>query len=286
MKDKIYGPKFRKLRKSKGITLVKAAKGVTSKSTLSLWEKGSDNLSFNQVLNLLENNHIQPIEFIENPILPELLTITYQINTYYLKNNILALYKYTIVKQKSAVNNPKSKIAFLKYCYVCNFYQDLSQDSIFSEYDKKRLTNILFQISNWHYEDIFFFGNTLGLLDPQTIYKLSNRLIQYSINMNISTKRWYISILDSLLNALSVLIRKDHNLAKKLLLHQFKQLPLSDRYAFEKIYIKAFQSYIDYIETKNDTHFQSIIQITELLDLPDLKDGFITGFRQVKQIYG
>lgn len=104
--------------------------------------------------------------------------------------------------------------------------------------------------------------------------------------MNISTKRWYISILDSLLNALSVLIRKDHNLAKKLLLHQFKQLPLSDRYAFEKIYIKAFQSYIDYIETKNDTHFQSIIQITELLDLPDLKDGFITGFRQVKQIYG
>ena len=82
MKDKIYGPKFRKLRKRKGITLVKAAKGVTSKSTLSLWEKGSDNLSFNQVLNLLENNHIQPIEFIENPILPELLTITYQINTY------------------------------------------------------------------------------------------------------------------------------------------------------------------------------------------------------------
>ncbi|WP_297952281.1 Rgg/GadR/MutR family transcriptional regulator [uncultured Lactobacillus sp.] len=285
MKDRIYGPKFRKIRKSNHITLIKAAQGVTSKSSLSLWEKGNDNLSFNQVLTLLENNHIQSIEFIENPILPELLVMTHQINTYYLKSNISALYKYTITKQKAATNNPQSKIVFLKYCYVCNFYQDLSQDYIFSEDDKKRLTNILLQISNWHYEDIFFFGNTLGLLNSQTIHKLANRLIQYSINTNISTKRWYISVLDSLLNAISVLIRKDYNLAKKLL-HQFKQLPLSDRYAFEKIYIKAFQSYIDYIETKDDTKFKAIIQTTELLDLPDLKDGFITGFKQVKQIYG
>ncbi|EEJ71705.1 hypothetical protein HMPREF0548_1426 [Lactobacillus ultunensis DSM 16047] len=39
MKDEIYGPKFRILRKNKDITLVKAAKGITSKSSLSLWEK-------------------------------------------------------------------------------------------------------------------------------------------------------------------------------------------------------------------------------------------------------
>lgn len=79
--------------------------------------------------------------------------------------------------------------------------------------------------------------------------------------------------------------KKNYNLAQKLL-NQFKKLPLTDRYTFEKIYIQAFQSYIDYIKNKNDANFQAIIQITELLDLPDLKDGFITGFKQVKQIYG
>ncbi len=43
----IYGAKFRELRKQQNITLTKAAKGITSKSTLSLWENGKDNLSFN-----------------------------------------------------------------------------------------------------------------------------------------------------------------------------------------------------------------------------------------------
>ena len=183
------------------------------------------------------------------------------------------------------MNNPQDKTIFLEYCCACNFYQDLSQNIIFTKSDQKRLSLILNRVSDWQYEDIFFFGNTLGLLPKKEIYQKSGFIISHAIKANLNTKRWYDDVLDALLNAISVLTRKDYNLAKKLL-YQFKQLPLSDRYAFEKIYIKAFQSYIDYIETKNDTHFQSIIQITELLDLPDLKDGFITGFRQVKQIYG
>lgn len=46
MSKNTYGPKFRELRKEQDITLLKAAKGITSKSSLSLWEQGKDNLSF------------------------------------------------------------------------------------------------------------------------------------------------------------------------------------------------------------------------------------------------
>ncbi|QFQ68787.1 Rgg/GadR/MutR family transcriptional regulator [Lactobacillus kefiranofaciens subsp. kefiranofaciens] len=267
------------------MTLVKAAKGVTSKSSLSLWEKGSDNLSFTQVLTLLKNNHIQAIEFIDNPILPELLAVTHKINTLYVNNNIITLKKFTLEKQKIAKKNPQNKILFLEYCCACNFFQDLSQNTIFSSSDQKRLTFILNHVSDWQYEDIFFFGNALGLLPSEKIYQISEIIILHAIKVNLSTKRWYDDVLDSLLNAISILIKKNYNLAQKLL-NQFKKLPLTDRYTFEKIYIQAFQSYIDYIKNKNDANFQAIIQITELLDLPDLKDGFITGFKQVKQIYG
>ena len=178
-----------------------------------------------------------------------------------------------------------AKILFLEYCCACNFFQDLSQNTIFSSSDQKILTFILNHVSDWQYEDIFFFGNALGLLPSEKIYQISEIIILHAIKVNLSTKRWYDDVLDSLLNAISILIKKNYNLAQKLL-NQFKKLPLTDRYTFEKIYIQAFQSYIDYIKNKNDANFQAIIQITELLDLPDLKDGFITGFKQVKQIYG
>lgn len=165
-----------------------------------------------------------------------------------------------------------------------HFYQDLSQNTIFSKDDQKRLTNIMSHISSWHYEDIFFFGNTLGLLNSQTIYKLA-KIINCADNIYINNKGSYTCALDTLLNAISILIRRNYKLAKKLL-YQFNHLPLSDRSAFKKAYIAAFQAYIHYIETKDNTEVQTIIKTTELLDLPNLKDAFVTIFNQVKQIYG
>ena len=46
MRDETYGKKFRRIRKLKRLSLVKASTGVISKSSLARWELGYDNLSW------------------------------------------------------------------------------------------------------------------------------------------------------------------------------------------------------------------------------------------------
>ncbi len=283
--DNIYGKKFRELRKQQNVTLQKAADGITSKSTLSLWENGKDNLSFNQVLTLLKRINIQPIEFLENPISPQLLKISREIDTAYVASDISTLHKYVVEKAKLASHFPQDQEIFIEYCYACTFYQDLSQKKPFTESDQKRLTNILNNISDWNYKEIFYFGNTLGLLSPQNIYRLSNSLIMYSIHNNLRHKRWYDEVLSGLLNAIAILIKRDYHLAEDLL-HNFEKMPLSYRFAFEKMHIKIYYAMIKYIKTKDDQDIKAIIYTTKILDLPTIEDGFTTFFNQIKQIYG
>lgn len=284
MKDKIYGPKFRKLRNEQNITLVEAAKGITSKSTLSLWEKGSDNLSFLQVLKLLDKLNIQPIEFLKNLISPDMQALIYKIDIAYTKSDITTLHKYAIKILEEARINPQHQSLFLEACITCNFYQDLSNDFLLTSNEKERLNLILGNISEWNYTNIFYFCNSLGLLNTRTIYKLASSLITYSSNKKLYLRRWYQDILNSILNAIAILLRKNYQLAEKLLI-RFDQMPISDRYAYEKIHAKIFHAFITYIKTKNDYEVSKIIESTKSLGLNDLTDGLITGFKQIKKIY-
>lgn len=284
MKDKIYGPKFRELRNEQNITLVEAAKGITSKSTLSLWEKGNDNLSFLQVLKLLNKINIQPIEFLENLISPNMQKLIYKIDLAYTKSDTSTLHEYAIERLKTSRINPQYQSLFLEACITCNFYQDLSNDFLLTPHETERINSILGNISEWNYANIFYFCNSLGLLDVKNIYKLASSLITYSINQKLYLRRWYQDILNSILNAIAILLRKDYPLAEKLLI-RFDHMPISDRYAYEKMHSKIFHAFITYIKTKNDYEVSKIIEATKSLELNDLTDGFITGFKQIKKMY-
>lgn len=283
--NNIYGKKFRQLRKQQDITLMKAADGITSKSTLSLWENGKDNLSFNQVLMLLNRINIQPIEFIENPVSQELLDITHKIDSAYIASDIDTLYKYVMDKKELFTNHPQELDYFIEYCFACTFYQDLSQKELFTDLDQKRLTSIMSNISDWNYKAVFYFGNTLGLLTPRNINRLANSLITYSINHKLNHARWYDEVLAALLNAIVILLKRDYHLAEKLL-QNFEKMPISDRFAFEKMHLKMYKAIIKYITTKDDQDVKSIIYATKILNLKTVEDGFVTFFNQIKQIYG
>ncbi|KRL91536.1 helix-turn-helix domain-containing protein [Lactobacillus kalixensis] len=282
--DNIYGKKFRELRKQQNITLQKAADGITSKSTLSLWEMGKDNLSFNQVLMLLNKINIQPIEFLENPVSPELLDITHKIDSAYIASDIDTLYKYVTEKRALFNSHPQELDYFIEYCFACTFYQDLSQNKSFTDLDKKRLTSIMSNISEWNYKTVFYFGNTLGLLTPHNINRLANSLITYSLNHKLNHKRWYDEVLAALLNSIAVLLKRDYHLAENLM-NNFEKLPISDRFAFEKMHIRLYRAVIKYIKTKDDQDVKAIIYTTKILDLKTIEDGFVTFFDQIKQIY-
>ncbi|CDI58882.1 helix-turn-helix domain-containing protein [Lactobacillus helveticus] len=281
----IYGAKFRELRKQQNITLTKAAKDITSKSTLSLWENGKDNLSFNQVLELLKHIHTQPIEFIENIISSDLLSLSEKIHLAYVASDTVTLHRYVIKKRELSKKHPQNNDIFLEYCFTCMFYQDLSSDNIFTKYDKIRLTNILTNISEWNYKNIFYFGNTLGLLDPENINRLCSSLITYSINEKLYHQRWYDEVLAAILNSISILVRRNYLLAEKLL-DRFDQMKVSDGYACEKMHAQLYRAFITYIKTKDNRRIYEIINACKALNLKELEDGFITGFKQIKQIYG
>ncbi len=285
MKDSIYGPKFKELRKEQNITLVQAARGITSKSTLSLWENGNDNLSFSQVLKLLNKINIQPIEFIDHLISADMQAFIYKIDLAYVKSDVLTLHKYAIKAIKVARQNPQDKAAFLKSCIADNFYQDLSNNDLLTKNEKERLANILSNISEWNYADIFYFCNSTEILPPHVIYRLSMSLINYSANEKLYLRRWYSDVLNAILNSISNLTRHDYHLAESLL-NQFNKMNITDRFAYEKIHAKAFHAFIIYIKTKNEQEVDQLISNLDFLNLPDIKDGVITGFKQIKQIYG
>lgn len=285
MLENTYGPKFRELRKEQDVTLIKAAKGITSKSSLSLWEQGKDNLSFNQVLKLIKRIHIQPIEFFDYLVSPKLINMSIKIDAAYVASDIATLRKYVIDKAELSQAHPQNQEYFIEYCFACTFYQDLSENKPFTENDQKRLTNILSNISEWNYKNIFYFCNTLGLLDAKTIHRLANSLINYSLNHELEHRRWYDEVLSAVLNSAAILIKRDYHLAESVL-NNIEKLPLSDRSAFEKIHIKYDRALIKYIKTKDDQDIKTIIYATKLLNLSTIEDGCVTGFNQIKEIYG
>lgn len=229
-------------------------------------------------------------ESISNPL--NLLIIQYhslsqEIDSAYVASDTISLHKYVITKRKLSQNHPQDNDIFLEYCFACMFYQDLSSNKVFTENDKIRLTNILTKTSEseWNYKNIFFFCNTLGLLDSPSTSRLCSSLLTYSINERLNHKRWYSDILATVLNSISILIRKDYPLAEKIL-DRFDQMPVSDRYTFEKMHAELYKTFITYIETKDDRKIYEVINTCKTLNLKELEDGFITSFNQIKQIYG
>ncbi|MPW14833.1 helix-turn-helix domain-containing protein [Lactobacillus helveticus] len=58
-----FGSKFKELRRSKGISIEKVAKDITSKFHLSNWKNGKATLDITVFVKLLSRINIQPAEF-------------------------------------------------------------------------------------------------------------------------------------------------------------------------------------------------------------------------------
>ncbi|NRO35745.1 hypothetical protein [Lactobacillus helveticus] len=63
-------------------------------------------------------------------------------------------------------------------------------------------------------------------------------------------------------------------------------MKVSDGYACEKMHAQLYRAFITYIKTKDNRRIYEIINACKALNLKELEDGFITGFKQIKQIYG
>lgn len=290
MKNEIYGAKFRKLRKQRHLSLKKVAEGITSRQTLGNWELGKGDMDFTKVLLLLRKIHVQPIDFLENSVSEYLRRITSEISNMYVNDQIDNLYHYTQHALNVSHDNVNDKIAFFRACIACNYLLDSTGKNLISMSDKLRLNSYFNKIMNgdeqWHYEDVYFFGNTQSILDARKIYELGYLLSYYAEGHSTSNKEWTTAMLNTLINALFVLIKKDINLARKLDSNLSDKLNLmSDGYSFEKIRFKFMHSLIEYVFTKDNTKILKQLTFLKFENLLELESGFRTAYKQVSEIY-
>lgn len=286
--NNIYGSKFRKLRKLQKINLITASKGVTNKSTLSEWENGKDNLSWNQVLALLYNIHVQPVEFIESSIFLNLYSSIKAIGIAYANNDVNSLQKYAKLYLKDYQQEDNDQDALFRVAMACNYYEDLTRKSILSSDVKARLilhfSDIITNDNHWYYKDIFYFSSITQLLDAAHLYSFSLSLIDYIQEKNIKSKTWYDLPLDTLLNAVFSLIKKDRFKAEQLL-DRLNNLDVIDYYAEESIRKKFMECLIRYIKSNNPDEIYNLFSYLDFFDLKQQKKDLEIAFLQVKKIY-
>ncbi|WP_288558043.1 Rgg/GadR/MutR family transcriptional regulator [uncultured Lactobacillus sp.] len=287
--EKSYGKKFRILRKTAKITSSKAAEEVgISRSTLERWERGEAGLDIEKVFKLLEVIHVQKIDFFNNNISNYLKNITLEVSKAYESNDINYLKTQSKKLLSEVENDSFDKRTFLKAAIYCNAYYDLTGVDIFTDNYKKRLSMYFSKILSgdevWYYDDVYFFGNTQNLISPRTIYSLSFSLVFYLKNNNDLEMKFSTAILNTLINAEYILIKKDLKKAKRLDAI-ISGLDITDRFAFEKIRYKYMHFMLNFLETNDDHNLRLMWAALELQGLNTLKDGFETAFKQIKQIY-
>ena len=130
----MYGKYFKQLRKKQDISLKDAAANVISTSQLSRWENGRSNISFETVINLLDNIHIRANEFIMYCKLNPTNSLTHKIFNAYQRKDITELKRLTLRQIKQSKISKNRFDLFLAVA-AANFYFDLTNIRLISKFD-------------------------------------------------------------------------------------------------------------------------------------------------------
>lgn len=285
IKDPIYGPKFRELRKLNNINIIDASKGITSKSSLDRWEKGNDNLSFSKIIELLQRIHIQPTEFLGSDI-PSMLSALYQQSMIaYYNNDIDTLKKIAQKYLKLYQDFPTKKIYFFQASVACNFYDDLTNINLLPSKMRIQLNDYFSNLESWSYENILYFSCVQLLINPQLVFRKSNSLITFSKNNHLNRQDWHQIVLEAILNAIFVLLKMKQPQKSKELIDNLHTMKFNDNFILEKIRINFMSALIDYTSTKDNSHISSLLLSIQNLGLDHLYSDLKFAANQIFKLY-
>lgn len=242
--SRILGPKFRKIRKEKHITLDDIVKeGVSiSRATLARWEVGKQDIKTDAYRELLKRVHLSSTDMLPNGF----EDFANKIGNLYRndKNNELKILSQKLLLEYKSKNNFEN---LLRTTTACNFYMDLTDEDLT---DINFKDNLEFQIDNivelelWNEPDVLLFTNSQLFLKPQKIYEASR-----SLNSVICVKEVVSNLYSRpLLNSIIVLIKKKDLSHAKQILHLVAKLKIStDNFGTEHR-INCFEKAITGIE--------------------------------------
>ncbi len=267
----MYGKYFKQLRKKKDVSLKDAAANVISTSQLSRWENGRSNISFETVINLLDNIHIRANEFIMYCNLNPTNSLTHKIFNAYQRKDIIEL-KHLTLKQINQSKTSKNRFDLFLAVAAANFYFDLTNIRLISKFDILKVKSILSSTSYWNYYYISVWGNTLAFYDPTFNFKIASRILtilknQTTLEFGTEYYTWC-----TILNALIRIIPEKIELAKKLSL-KINKVSIPNSFLSIRLKKRFMDIYIKYqLHESDKEELNKFLYSLENLQLIDLKN--------------
>lgn len=276
------GSNFRKIRKSKNISLKRAAEGITTTTRLSNWELGNINggMPIEIVNQLLKRLNISYTELVQGKIRGK--DFTQKVSYMYQENDVNGLKK--LIKESiTQYNSSKENEYLIQGAIANNFYLDLTGKSFFSKSEVAKIESYLSEIKSWSNLDIILFGNTQMLVKPNMVYKLTRSMISAVYEDKILNDNVAIAVL----NAIFVLIKD------KEIVYATEILKIADSLSFSKYDYLANERLtfmhllIEYLNTNSDKKIKLLFnEMSKLPKYDQLLKDFKFAFNQIKQIYG
>lgn len=267
----MYGKYFKQLRKKQDISLKDAAANVISASQLSRWENGRSNISFETVINLLDNIHIRANEFIMYCNLNPTNSLTHKIFNAYQRKDITEL-KHLTLNQIKKSKTSKNRFDLFLAVAAANFYFDLTNIRLISKFDILKVKSILSSTSYWDYYYISAWGNTLAFYNPAFNFKIASRILtilkkRTPLEFGTEYYTWC-----TILNALIRIIPEKLELAKKLSL-KIDRTSIPKPFLSIRIKKRFMDIYIKYqLHESDKEELNKFFYSLENLQLIDLKN--------------
>lgn len=264
--------------------MAQVSKGITSRSSLQRWESGQGEMAIEKVSQLLARIHIQPEEYIDKVGMSKLKIYTQGVEEAYAKNDVHELKRIALILLKKYADDKDNIQLLFQTAVACNFYLDLSNVNLFPHQEKIRLKSYFLAINDWSVENVLLFGDVQCLLSVTDVYVFARSLLSYLVDQPHNNHFFAIAI-DTLLNAVFVLIKGKRVAQARQLLKQIEGLQISEKYSDKRIRIKFMETLFDFIKSGSDSSFQDLVQSLHVLGFNKQANDFEFAFHQIKDIY-
>lgn len=278
----MYGQEFKKLRKTQGITLEQATKGICSIATLSRWENELHNIDFSTMMKLMERIHITSHEFMgwsEFAPEPYVKEEVWQA----LNSDDVPLIKRVTKNQLEQYHKSKDKFDLYIVASLCNVLYAIEKKNYLPEADQKRLASNFSKVKIWSEYYLSLFGSCVFLLQPKMVYGLSMNVIHDIEHVKKANTTYDLQVAMGSLGDAIIKLIFSHDLphAEKLL-QALQQIDLPQYMMFFSLTFTFLQKIINYLKTDDDTVVLEFINNLKFMDCKKAVDTFTNIFKKIK----
>lgn len=278
----MFGEVFKKLRKSKHITLGAISKDVISTSQLSRWENGLSDISLNKLIILLNRINVSPQEFIAMTIPKNNETNNFLKNLSLLYSEKDSISIYRIFLKNIAAYHHTNNVDYLFHASAAaNVLFDIKNKNYLTPQDQQDLKLFLTQNNHWNLSTIQAFGNSGFILPNNTVFQLINSLIEDIVYLENINFEFYLEAWNTIINNSLILVKTDFK-KSKLLLARIKELSYTEPYLSITVKVNFLELLIHYIEDGNSEPIKRFLESAKVLGIPNLYNDLLFGWALLK----